>query len=86
MALQGTDPTDGRPPRPPTGRNPHLADLTVVSVPRLLLEDLPLLQHLGVREGDAVDPLEGFHVRTALPVRGRVLGGAGGGERHRGSF
>ena len=71
MALQGTDtPRHAPQTGPSTALNPHLADLAVVSVPRLLLEDFPLLQHLGVREGDAVDPLQGLHVRTALPVCG----------------
>ena len=39
----------------------------------LLLEVLPLLELLGVGEGDAVDALEGLGVRLALPVGGRVL-------------
>ena len=81
MAVQETPPRTGPSDRPSAAafQNPHLADLAVVSVPGLLLEDLPLLQHLGVGEGDAVDPLERLHVRAALPVRGRVLGGRGRG-------
>ena len=49
--------------------------LAVVSLGGLLLEHLPLLQLLLVREGDAVDPLEGLSVRLALPVGGGVLHG-----------
>ena len=53
----------------------HFADLAMVSVLGLLLEVFPLLEHLGVGEGDPVDPLEGLHVRATLPVCGRVLVG-----------
>jgi hypothetical protein len=33
-------------------------DLSVISLGSLLLQGLPLLQLLGVREGDAIDSLE----------------------------
>jgi len=63
----------------PNLNSPYFADLAMVSVLGLLLEVLPLLQHLGVGEGDPVDPLEGLHVGAALPVCGGVLGRGGGG-------
>jgi hypothetical protein len=49
----------------------------VVPVLGLLLELLPLLEQLGVREGDPVDPLQGLHVRLPLPVCGGALGDEG---------
>ena len=67
----------------------HPADFAVVSLGRLLLEVLPLLELLGVGEGHAVDALQGLGVRLTLPVGGRVLqqadsgtaGQSGGGKR-----
>lgn len=49
------------------------AQFAVISVLGLLLELLPLFEHFGVRKGDSVDPLEGFHVCFPLPVSRRIL-------------
>ena len=46
------------------------AELTVVPLGRLFLEILPLLQLLGVWEGDAVHPLQGLSLAVSLPVCG----------------
>lgn len=51
----------------------HFANLAMVSILGLFLKAFPLLQHLWVREGNPIDPLQSFHVRAALPVRRRVL-------------
>lgn len=51
----------------------HFADLAMVSVLGLLLKTLPLLQHLGVGEGNPIDPLQSLHIGAALPVGGGVL-------------
>ena len=53
------------------------AKFAVVPVLGLLLELLPLLEQLGVREGDPVDPLQGLHVRLPLPICGGALGDEG---------
>lgn len=49
------------------------AQFAVISVLGLLLKLLPLFEHFGVREGDSIDPLEGFHVRLSFPVCRRIL-------------
>mmetsp|Transcript_5306 Transcript_5306/g.16654 ORF Transcript_5306/g.16654 Transcript_5306/m.16654 type:complete len:469 (-) Transcript_5306:558-1964(-) len=48
-------------------------DPAVVALRRLFLQRLPLLQELGVREGDAVDALQRVAVGLAEEVGGRVL-------------
>lgn len=45
----------------------------MISVSGFLLELLPLFQQFGVGEWNAINPLEGFHVRLAFPVSGRIL-------------
>lgn len=45
----------------------------MISVLGFFLELLPLFEHFRVREGNSIDPLEGFHVRLSLPVCGRTL-------------
>lgn len=51
-----------------------LTESAVVVLASLLLELLPLLQQLGVGEGDTVDTLKSIVVRRTEPVAGRVLG------------
>lgn len=54
-------------------RYSHPSNLPVVSLGSLLLDLLPLLQLLGVGEGNPVDPLQGLSIRLALPVSGGIL-------------
>lgn len=50
------------------------ADLAVVALSGLLLELDPLLQLLGVGEGNAVHALQRLGLVVALPVGRRILG------------
>jgi hypothetical protein len=45
----------------------------VISLGRFLLERLPLLQLLRVRERDAVDTLQRLGLGVSFPVGGRIL-------------
>eukprot|EP00053_Salpingoeca_punica_P013384 m.120929 g.120929 ORF g.120929 m.120929 type:complete len:748 (-) comp16189_c0_seq1:23-2266(-) len=50
-----------------------LADLAVVALGSLLLQNLPLLEQLFVRERNAIDALQALSIGLALPVGGRGL-------------
>lgn len=49
--------------------------LAMVSLCSLFLEVLPFLELLGVRERDAVDPLQGLRIALPFPIGGGVLYG-----------
>lgn len=59
-----------------------LPNIPVISVPGFLLERFPGCHHLVIRKGYPIDPLQRFHCRIALPIRGGMLNSKQGLAKH----